>query len=180
MLDCRRVIYEHRISTQKFRTCDEKNLGTSELCSLEHAFSLPKPQIWATQVLNEYLNRNSTLPSFLNGVQSSLRSSDVQGSVQVRVFNNMTRIYDAYDRDIAQVNFYFDAPTVLQFGTQSRLGWIDFFSNVGGLLGLCLGLSVITLIEMIWVCLKIVKIAIIPNNDDKAVGPPENDKAWFK
>lgn len=141
---------------------------------------MPKPQIWATQVLNEYQNRNTTMPAFLSGIQSSLRSSDVQNSVQVRVFNNMTRIYEAYERDIALVNFYFDAPTVLQFGTQSRLGWIDFFSNVGGLLGLCLGLSIITFMEIIWVCLRVCRLAIILRNDEKAVGPPENPKAWLK
>ena len=33
---------------------------------------------------------------------------------------------------------------------------IDFFSNIGGALGLCIGLCIITIGELIWVCLKLV------------------------
>jgi hypothetical protein len=29
---------------------------------------------------------------------------------------------------------------------------------VGGLLGLCIGLSIITVIELVWVCLRLVRI----------------------
>jgi len=158
LIDCRRTIYDHSISTQKFRSCDEKNFGTSEYCNLENVLNLPTPQIWGTQVINEYLMLNSTtVPAFLTGVRSSIRTT---GAIRGNIFNNMRRTYDAYEKDIALVNFYFKPSHVLQFGTQCRLGWIDFFSNVGGLLGLCLGLSIITFMEIIWICLKFVKISL--------------------
>jgi hypothetical protein len=34
--------------------------------------------------------------------------------------------------------------------------WIDFLSQVGGLLGLCIGVSIITFIELFWLCLRLV------------------------
>ena len=36
-------------------------------------------------------------------------------------------------------------------------GWIDYFANVGGLLGLCIGVSIVTLVEIIWLCMRLMK-----------------------
>jgi hypothetical protein len=33
--------------------------------------------------------------------------------------------------------------------------WIDYFSTVGGLLGLVLGMGIISFVELIWLCLRI-------------------------
>ena len=35
------------------RKCDEKNFGVSELCNLEKTSTLPQPQIFGTQVLDQ-------------------------------------------------------------------------------------------------------------------------------
>jgi hypothetical protein len=41
---------------------------------------------------------------------------------------------------------------------------VDFFSAIGGLLGLCLGLSIVTLIEIVWLCLKMGSKFLGPTN----------------
>ncbi len=33
--------------------------------------------------------------------------------------------------------------------------WIDYFAEVGGLLGLVLGMGFVTFIEIVWLCLRI-------------------------
>jgi len=33
---------------------------------------------------------------------------------------------------------------------------IQYFSNVGGLLGLCIGLSIVTIVEILWLCLRLI------------------------
>ena len=55
-----------------------------------------------------------------------------------------------FQRDIAVLNFYFDTPTISQVTWELRTNLFDRFSAVGGTLGLFTGISVITLIEIIW------------------------------
>ena len=68
----------------------------------------------------------------------------------------MSNHYNAFEEDIAVLNVYFDATTVMLFQTQSTQSWINYFSNVGGSLGLCIGLSIITIGELIWVLLRMI------------------------
>jgi hypothetical protein len=55
--------------------------------------------------------------------------------------------YNAYDKDIAMVNFYFDKSSILQFTRQERMTMLDYISQMGGLLGLFMGFSFISGIE---------------------------------
>ena len=89
------------------------------------------------------------------------------------VFSSLDRKYNAYDDDIAILNVYFDTSSVMQFGTQESQGWIDFFSNVGGLLGLCIGLSIVTFIELIWLCFRLIGNARRP-----IAMTDDNNQAW--
>jgi len=40
------------------------------------------------------------------------------------------------------------------------LGWVDYFANVGGLLGLCIGLSIVTIMELVWLGMRLANAAI--------------------
>jgi hypothetical protein len=40
-------------------------------------------------------------------------------------------------------------------GSQLTMTWIDYFSMVGGLLGLVLGMGIVSFIELIWLCLRL-------------------------
>ena len=66
--------------------------------------------------------------------------------------------YDAYQKDIAMVTFFFESPTVFEYSRQVKMTLIGYISQMGGLLGLCLGFSLISLIEiMYWFTIRIVK-----------------------
>ena len=58
--------------------------------------------------------------------------------------------YDAFDKDIAILNVFFETPTVLEYTTQHSITWFDFISAVGGIGGLFIGFSIVTILEIIW------------------------------
>ena len=58
--------------------------------------------------------------------------------------------YNAYEKDIAMVNFYFDKSSILQYIRQERMTKVDYISQIGGLLGLFMGISFISGIELIY------------------------------
>ncbi len=41
-------------------------------------------------------------------------------------------------------------------GTQVTMSWIDYFSAVGGLLGLVLGMGIVSVVEIIWLALRLI------------------------
>ena len=74
------------------------------------------------------------------------------------LFNYGTDYYSVYDRDIALLEVFFKKPTIIQITRQARMNWIDYISTVGGLLGLVLGMGIISFIELLWVCLRLVAL----------------------
>ena len=160
--DCTYTIYQSSLSAQSFRKCTEKNFGLSNFCNLDLNVQLLKPQIWADQVLKQYANANQSKLAFLSNVVSSTRNLTSSVSMQ-NIFTTIDRSYDAFDKDIAILSVYFDKPTLLQFGTQASQTWIQYFSNVGGLLGLCIGLSIVTIVEIIWLCMRLMEKALDVN-----------------
>jgi hypothetical protein len=40
-------------------------------------------------------------------------------------------------------------------GSQPKMTWIDYFSTVGGLMGLVLGMGIVSVIELVWLCLRL-------------------------
>ena len=58
--------------------------------------------------------------------------------------------YDAYERDIAILNVFFETPSALEYTTGQSKTWFDFISAVGGNGGLFIGFSIVTILEIIW------------------------------
>lgn len=58
--------------------------------------------------------------------------------------------YDAFARDVAVVNFFFESPNAVLYSKLPRMNWVDFVSQVGGLLGLGLGFSMVSLVELLY------------------------------
>jgi hypothetical protein len=67
------------------------------------------------------------------------------------MFPKMKVTYDTYNKDIAVVHLFLEALTVFQL----QQTWISFFSTVGGLLGFCIGISLVSFIEQFWLAVKI-------------------------
>ena len=66
--------------------------------------------------------------------------------------------YDSYKKDIAVVKIFFGQSTIVQMNSKSAMGWIDYLSAVGGLLGLVLGMGIVSFVELLWLCLRIVAL----------------------
>ena len=58
--------------------------------------------------------------------------------------------YNAYKQDIAVATFYFPKHVAKELVRSPSMSTFDYVSQVGGLLGLCLGCSLISLIEIIY------------------------------
>ena len=75
--------------------------------------------------------------------------------------------YNAYEKDIALVNIFFGDPTaygdyanfyhyfiykinIKEFERLPKMTWLDFISGFGGLCGLCLGISFVSVAEILY------------------------------
>merc|ERR1712150_52586 len=58
--------------------------------------------------------------------------------------------YNALKDDITVVNFYFDEPDVIQYLKYLRMTPIDFISKVGGIWGLFCGVSLASILELLY------------------------------
>ena len=64
--------------------------------------------------------------------------------------NEKEPTYNAYDRDIAMVTFFFEAETVIEYVNEERMPVIQFISQIGGLMGLFTGFSFISGMEILY------------------------------
>lgn len=153
--DCQDTIYETSVSAAPFKPCDHTNLGTSPLCDLE-ADDL-NPPIWDNLVKDEFKAQVGSIPGFMTDNKSKFSNIRhyVPNPERVKNLafksNNLKHpTYDAYKEDIAMVNFYFEKPTILQFKRAERMTMVDYVSQMGGLLGLGIGFSFISGVEIIY------------------------------
>ena len=70
-------------------------------------------------------------------------------------FSKLNHKYNAYEKDIAVLEIFWETQTVLFFSSEQRQNWIGFLSNIGGILGLCIGISIVTFVEIFWTCIQI-------------------------
>ena len=158
--DCKDNIFEARVAGAAFRRCDHTNLGTSPLCDLE-AEDL-SPSIWSQEARDEFKFKMGSIPEYLttdSNNQTRLTNQryyvpDPEKRKTLAFQEQMDEFptYDAYEKDIAMVNFYFERGNVLQFRRNERMTINDFVSQVGGLAGLSLGFSLVSGAEIIYWC----------------------------
>ena len=83
---------------------------------------------------------------------------------QAKVQHNLTS-----DEELAQarlqqdfifLNFFFDTQIITQITLEMRVSTFDKLSLIGGTMGLFTGISIITLIEMVWWVIKFITLAI--------------------
>ena len=159
--DCISTIYDTRLSSAPFGRCDHKNVGSSPMCQLSVNPTI-NPPIWASDVNLEY---GDSPPEFFKnaGIFPNKRRKIQENKMDDLVLKKDVEnepFYDAYEQDIAVVNFYFDKSSILQFSRQQRLTVVDYISQMGGLLGLFIGFSFISAVELIyWLTLRMARNA---------------------
>ena len=81
-----------------------------------------------------------------------------QGTPIFTAANKEAPTYNAYEKDIAMVTFFFETGTVVEYVNDERMSVEQFISQIGGLMGLCTGFSFISAIEILyWLFFKFVK-----------------------
>ena len=106
-------------------------------------------------MVDEYTKTTGKVPDYVSKLARSSKRTFAGSIKGGDIFTTADNKYDAYDEDIAVVQLFFRRSTVIQLGTTPTMTWIDFMSQVGGLLGLCIGVSIVTVIELVWVCLRL-------------------------
>ena len=161
--DCESIEIRASVSAKPFGPCDEKSVG-SFLCLMEMDDSkgIPHPPKWGQSVLEEYKWRRTIPDYIMNEVKTNRRSyvsrqnEATEGKEVLSAIENSNQGYDAYEKDIAMVTFFSESSNALEFFRQPKTSVIEFISQFGGLLGLCMGFSFISVVELIyWLTLKL-------------------------
>jgi hypothetical protein len=108
--DCKKTSYSHTISRLPLSNCDYTNLGVSFFCHTVYTLFL-QPKRFADQVKREYSNRG-TIPDYISSLESSQRT--IKAFPSGDIFTQNPKTYDAYDRDIAVIELFFEKSTVIE------------------------------------------------------------------
>ena len=152
--DCSTTIYKKSISAASFRECFLDSIGVSKACNYKNVLN-QSFKMRSNIVLDNYKARFDKIPSHFKSLfkdanrsySSTLKNGDIFGR------NNIG--YNPYEHDIAKVQIYFKTPVVIEIRQQATMTWIEYFSNVGGILGLFLGIGFIFLFEFFWLFMNI-------------------------
>ena len=149
----------------ELREGDETNLGgTNMLCSLVDGPLNPAP--WMATARKEFKSANQTIPWYLNTnslhllndnhppifPDQRLKVGDENSNANWMFPSQMKgdQTYDAFKKDIGIVNIFFGEERILKYVTLNRMSTLDFLSQIGGSLGLFMGISIISIIELIY------------------------------
>jgi hypothetical protein len=149
--DCSFTFYEPSVVAVPFKQCDASNFGVSQFCQ----FKTSQPLIDSVllQTIREYPDPNNYFrydpPNYIQTMaeQERFLASDI--------FNKSPVFYSAFSQDIAMVQIIYQKSTLVKIQTQLTMNWIDYFSMVGGLFGLVLGMGFYSLFDIIWLFIRI-------------------------
>lgn len=159
--DCTTTIYDTSVSYAELRKCDRTTIGsTSILCDLVNGVINPAP--WVHNAQKEYEIANQSVPWYLetssNGGYRS-RFTDKRNNLKARdtadglIFTSVLKdapTYDAFEKDIGIINIFFKEKKIMKYETANRMSFFDFLSQIGGSLGLVMGISIISIVEIIY------------------------------
>ena len=163
--DCITTKYHTTMTYAELRECDESNLGgTNMLCNLVDGPLNPAP--WMTTAQKELKSANQTIPWYLNTFSLHLLNDNrtpIFPNQRLKVGDEKNKAnwifpsqmkgdptYDAFKKDIGIVNIFFGEERILKYVTLNRMSTLDFLSQIGGSLGLFMGISIISVIELIY------------------------------
>ena len=146
--ECTNTIYQPSIVTIPFRPCDASNMEMSLFCKISNFWSKPFPKTYTSEFDEEKIQPDERI--------NNTRTQGAYQQKYINIFKKTQTWYDAFDVDIAIVDIYFQKSSVIQMGRQSRMTWVDYLSNVGGLMGLVLGMGFVSFIEIFWLGLRLI------------------------
>ena len=79
------------------------------------------------------------------------------------LLNNTKKIYKNYQElknNVLALNIYFSDLSFTLIGQQAKMVFLDLISNIGGLLGLFVGMSFLSLVEVLQVFIEIIYVLI--------------------
>ena len=107
-----------------------------------------------------YLDTN-----LLNAINKTSKFSDKRSRLDVldddgsEIFISELKknpMYDAFQKDIGIINVYFSDNKITRYITKNRKTTVDFMYEIGGSLGLVMGISVISVVEIIyWIAYRL-------------------------
>ena len=151
--DCKSVEYRTTISNSKFKECTLANLGSSELCTLNSKVDM-NPPIWFADVEKEYKKENLSVDFlYKQGYFSNIRSTVPKQKLSQFILQSEYEevpSYDAYEKDIAIVSFFFGKETAIEFTRHRRASFAELLSQIGGMMGFAMGISMVSVIELIF------------------------------
>ena len=123
------------------------------------------PPLWSNLVTNEYMAAKGNVPAFAKPSierQSNMRplgyKAEQQDTSGKKSADDPNPSYDAFERDIGIVNFYFEKSVILQYKRSSRLTVVDMISQIGGLLGVAMGVSLLSVVELVyWFTIRLLR-----------------------
>ena len=148
--DCEGTDYSVSVTAAPFRRCDHKTLGLTTLCNFDETIN---PPIWGQSVIDQYIDEKGEIPEYVSDKYSTNIRNFTKQDETSEVFTILNRKdgkYDAYKNDIGMVTFFFETTTAYEFIRVPKMTWTDFISQVGGMLGLCMGLSLVSIFEVLY------------------------------
>ena len=134
------------------------------LCALVDGPFNPAP--WMTAAQEDFKNANQTIPWYLNtnSTQNSKATATTKFPNQRPKFPDQQKkssliflselegeqTYDAFKKDIGIVNIFFGKEKILKYVTSNRMSNSEFVVQIGGSLGFYMGVSIISVIEIIY------------------------------
>ena len=165
--DCSTTVYTTNIAYSAFQKCDHTNTGTNLLCDMVNGELNPAP--WTMMAQNEYIKAspNDSLPWYLEtdltkvnvteaekikfpNQRSKMPPEGMERSVLFKIEMENNPTYDAFERDIGFVNIFFGRGYSTRYIKKNRMSGYDFLSQVGGSVGLAMGISIISLVEILY------------------------------
>ena len=136
---------------------------SSPLCDLDNGDM--NPPIWTQIIQNEFKGEKMDVPDYakpnytkLSNIRKSLVNPAMVKDLTLKQHFLAHPTYDAFEKDIAVVNFYFDKSNILEFKRSLRMTVTDYISQMGGLLGLGLGFSFVSAIEIFyWITITLLR-----------------------
>ena len=112
---------------------------------------------FSTMIKTNFQMANNTIEAnlpYISSLDSSLRSTN-KDIVYVKAPGSALKTYDAFDEDIALLEIVFDTSTMFVYQSSSTENWVNYLADVGGLLGIVLGMGFISFIEVIWLIVRL-------------------------